>query len=303
MSVNGIVSNISRCSLHDGSGIRTVIYFKGCNLKCKWCHNPETHSFSPDIMYNPNLCICCGNCISVCSKCHSAGETSAVFTRDLCNKCMRCADVCPTRALSVCGDEMTSREVFDIILNDSHYYAESGGGITLSGGECLLQVDFAVDILKLCSQRGINTAIESAMCVPWENISAVIPYTDCFFADIKHHDSSIHRNYTGVGNELILDNIYKLSLVHNCITLRIPLIPGINDSNEDMKKFGEIINGLGKGIGCVELLKYNYLAGSKYEALDKEYISYSDYTQTNEHLLELKEAMQNSVKIKVVCEI
>ena len=282
MSVTGNISGISRGSLHDGKGIRTVVYFKGCGLRCKWCHNPETFSMENDIMFMRQKCIHCGRCISVCPQNHIIENDDVVFLRDGCLKCGKCADVCPGGAISVSGKKMTLDEVFGEILKDIHYYEETGGGITLSGGECLLQADFVSELLKKCKERKINTLIESAFYVPYENVKKVIPYVDCFYADLKIPESDKHREYTGQGNEMIIENIRKLSFEFDNIIIRIPLIPGVNDTAEDMKKFKEIIATFGPGIKGVELLKYNYLASSKYESLGKEYHGFGTTAQTDQ---------------------
>ena len=281
MSVTGNITAISRGSLHDGKGIRTVVYLKGCGLRCKWCHNPETFSMEKDIIFNPQKCIHCGRCIDICHKNHIVENDDVVFRRDGCIKCGKCADVCPSGALSVSGKNMTVDEVYHEIVKDIHYYTETGGGVTLSGGECLLQADFAGELLKKCKENGINTLIESAFYVPYENVKKVLPYVDCVYADLKIPEPDKHKEYTGHGNELIIENIRKLSFEFDNIFIRIPLIPGVNDGMDDMKKFKDIISTFGTGIKGVELLKYNYLAESKYNSLGKVYNSFGTTTQTD----------------------
>ena len=292
MSVSGIISNISRGSLHDGSGVRTVVYFKGCPMRCKWCHNPETFTKRCDIVFAVGKCIGCGDCVRICPECHVVSDGKLTFVREKCTGCGRCADACVSGALSLCGEKRTSEEVFSQILKDSHYFTQSGGGVTLSGGECLAQPDFAADILEKCRKNSINTAIESAFYVPFTNIERVLPFTDHVFADIKHHDADIHRQYTGASNELITDNIKKVSEIHPNITLRIPLIPGVNDSEADMAGFGKVIRQFGSGIKGVELLRYNYLASAKYGNLGLEYVPFGSSSQSDRHLEMLKTALE-----------
>lgn len=221
-----------------------------------------------------------------------------LFLREGCSACGKCAQVCPTGALVVCGEEMTVEGVMNEIRKDAHYYAVSGGGVTLSGGECLLQPDFVASILQCCKAEGIHTVIETALFVPWENIQKIIPYTDMFFADFKIPDSQKHRAYTGQGNELILENLRRLSSLHPNITLRIPLIPGVNDSMEDMNAFGRIIKTI--KIEKIELLRYNYMAESKYQVIGLEYESFGSESQSDSYMKQLQEILQKQLPEKKV---
>lgn len=281
MSLSAVISNISRCSLHDGPGVRTVVYFKGCGLRCKWCHNPETLSHAKQILYMRSKCIHCGKCIEICPSHHKIQGDDMIFYRNGCTACGKCASVCPSLALELCGKDMSPNEVFDEIKKDLHYYVSSGGGVTFSGGECLMQSDFVAALAKKCRENKIHTAVESAFFVPCENVEKVMSYTDLFFADLKIPDSKKHREMTGQDNKIIIENIAKLSREHDNIVLRIPVIPGVNDSENDMSGFAEIINGFGKGIKEIELLKYNNLAEMKYTAVGREYIKFSDEVQKN----------------------
>lgn len=299
MHLMGNISSISRGSLHDGDGVRTVVYFKGCTLRCAWCHNPENLSTRPDVMYAPNKCIACGNCINICPRNHKAGTDKMLFVREGCIGCGKCVEACPTRALSLCGKKMSTDEVFSEIKKDMHYYSESGGGVTLSGGECLMQPDFAAELLKYCKGNNIHTAIESAFCVPFENVKKVLGFVDLVFADLKHHDGEVHKKYTGRGNGLIIENIKRVSAIHDNVIIRIPLIPGVNDSEADIREFGKIINTFGDGVKGVELLKYNYLAESKYEGLGMEYQSFGKEKQTEAQMKSLSAVLGESIKQKV----
>lgn len=300
MSLTADISNISRGSLHDGDGVRTVVYFKGCGLRCRWCHNPETFSRKKEVMYNPDKCICCGKCIEICPQHHRPGETHALFIRDECDLCIESAKNCPTGALSVCGEEKTVEELFQEISKDFHYYQQSGGGVTLSGGECLLQADFAREFLKKCKETKIHTAIETALFVPYEEVEKVLPYTDLVFADLKIAQSDRHEEFTGHGNELIIENMKKLIKDHRRVIIRIPLIPGVNDSNEDMNQFGKIINTFAEAPAGIELLRYNYLAESKYRLLDREYTSFGEDKQSDEKMEDLKKSLQKEIKSNII---
>lgn len=289
------ITNISRGSFHDGPGIRTVVYFLGCNMHCKWCHNPETISFKNEIAYVKSKCIHCAKCIEICPECHKILGNDMVFDRENCKNCGKCAENCPSGALSVSGEIYTPERLCKEIKKDKFYYSESGGGVTFSGGECLLQADFLKEVLKYCREENINTCIESAFFVPFENIEKVINEIDFVFADLKIPDREKHKEYTGQYNDKIIENIRKISNIHSNIVIRIPLIPSVNDSEEDMVKFADIINTFGKGIKGVELLKYNYLAESKYENLGKKYTAFSKSTQSEEHLNRLVTSMKRNL--------
>ena len=269
MSVSPLILNVSRTSLHDGRGIRTVVYFKGCNMRCQWCHNPEGQEYGKEIIRNQSKCISCGACVSVCPNI----SPDMSIRRDLCVRCGKCAAACPTGAISVAGEQKSVNEIMDIILKDKEYYDISGGGVTLSGGECMLFPDFAKKLLKECKAKNIDTVIESAFNVPWSNIEAVLPYVDTFFVDIKHMDSEIHEKYTGSKNDLILENIKKLAALTKNILIRIPAIPGVNDSEENLNSTKEFASSLGLK---TEILKYNNLARSKYLSLGREYITFGE---------------------------
>ena len=294
MSVSALISNISRGSVHDGPGIRTVIYFKGCLLRCAWCHNPETLSFKKEILFHPSKCVHCGACVAACPEHHVNKGTDISFLREGCAACGRCADVCPSLALSVCGEEKTADLLFAEILKDQAYYAVSGGGVTFSGGECLLHPDIVAQTAQRCKEAGISTAAESALFVPWENVQAVLPYIDLFYADLKVFDSEKHRHFTGQSNEHILENLQMLSHTHSNIIVRIPVIPGVNDTWEDFDGFAKILTSLGSGVRQVELLKYNTLGGSKYDALGKQSVPFADTPQSDEQMQELCTRLNHS---------
>ena len=194
MSVTAPVTNISRCSLHDGPGSRTVVYFKGCGLKCQWCHNPETREAKKQILFIPNKCIHCGTCIEVCPEHHMISGDQMEYLREGCIACGRCAEECPSMALSLCGEDKTADQVMAEIRKDQHYYQATGGGVTFSGGECLLYPEFVAELAEKCRAEGIHTAVESAMFVPWENIEQVLPVIDLFFNRSEEHTSELQSH-------------------------------------------------------------------------------------------------------------
>ncbi len=297
MHVTATITNISRGSLHDGPGVRTVVYFKGCGLKCRWCHNPETLKAQKQVLYIAQKCVRCGKCVEICPTCHKIQGNDMQFLHENCVACGKCADACPSLALTLCGEDKTAQELMDEIIKDRHYYTVSGGGVTFSGGECLLHSQFVKEIAGMCKDNLIHTAVESAFFVPWENVEEVLPFIDLFFADLKVPDSEKHRKFTGKDNKLIIENIRKLSTRHANIILRIPIIPGVNDLEEDMNAFAEIIKSFGKGIKGVELLRYNNLAESKYKSAGSAYTKFGDSSQTDEEMKKLCSILSETCNI------
>ncbi len=251
-----IIFDIEKNSFVDGPGIRTTVFFKGCNLKCAWCHNPESQSFEPQMMFYRDKCTGCGKCKSVCA------------SPEHCTLCGKCTLYCPAEARKVCGKEYTVDEVFNEIIKDKAFYENSGGGVTFSGGECMLQIDFLLEILKRCKENGIHTAIDTAGHISWGNFEKVLPFTDLFLYDIKIFDSEKHKKYTGVGNELILDNLKRLFEIGAKIWIRIPVIPTVNDNKEEMQKIKAFIDNCGVA-ERVELLPYHKMGENKYGAICK----------------------------------
>ena len=252
-----IIFDIHHCSTSDGPGIRTTVFFKGCNLRCAWCHNPEGQEFKPQMMFYKDKCTGCGKCTEVCP------------TPKNCTLCGKCSFYCPIDARKVCGKEYTVDEVFDEIIKDKAFYENSSGGVTFSGGECMLQIDFLIEILKKCKENGIHTAVDTAGHIPFQGFEKILPYTDLFLYDIKMFDSQKHKKYTGVGNELILENLKKLFKSKAKIWIRIPIISDINDSVEEMQKIKDFLDENGKP-EKIELLPYHAMGENKYSAIGKE---------------------------------
>ena len=265
-----IVSDIQRFSIHDGPGIRTTVFLKGCNLRCHWCHNPETLRQEAEVQFVPGRCVGCGACLSACpNQAHSLTDGSRRFDRSLCEACGRCAAGCYARALAMVGRDMTVEQVMAEVSADREFYDNSGGGVTLSGGEPLFQPDAASELLAACKAEGIHTAIETNLAWPWSRVEAVLPVTDLVMLDIKLMDPAEHRRWTGAGNEQVLANARRLSAEGVPTIVRTPVIGGVNATAGKIGKIADFVSGL-EGLLYYELLAYNLLGMSKYEGLGME---------------------------------
>jgi len=262
MQKQGMLYDIAHSSFVDGPGVRTTVFFKGCNLQCRWCHNPESQSSQRQMIFYQNKCTGCGECIQVCPN----------HMKD-CSLCGNCVKYCPVNARKVCGQIWSAEDVMDKIRQDKLFFEMSGGGVTFSGGECMLQIGFLQELLMRCKEEGIHTAVDTAGHVPWVYFEQILPYTDLFLYDVKCFSAELHREGTGVSNERILDNLKRLSAEFaGEIIIRIPVIPGFNMNEEEMRQISAFL----KEIRCskTELLPYHQLGEAKYAALDKERIAY-----------------------------
>jgi len=266
----GIIFNIQRFSVHDGPGIRTTVFVKGCPLRCKWCQNPESWKLFPQLMFYPERCIGCLKCVDVCP------NNAVIFKKGMvqqlwrkCQSCGKCISVCPAKARIWTGKEVTPKEVINTVLRDSPFYKNSGGGITLSGGEVLFQTQFTLEILKLSKNHGLHTVVDTSGYGPWEKLESLLPYVDLVLYDIKYIDEDKHRALTGVSNQLILANAKRVA---KCVPMvvRVPIIPGCTDNKSniiDISKFVEALTNRPR----IELLPYNRLGESKYPRLGYVY--------------------------------
>ena len=257
------IFDIERSSFVDGPGIRTTVFFKGCNLRCQWCHNPESQSSKKEMLFYKNKCTDCGKCREKCP--HSFAE---------CTFCGECTLFCPQNARVICGREYTVEEVFREIEKDKPFYASTGGGVTFSGGECMLQIEFLSEILNKCHVNGIHTAVDTAGCVPQESFEKIMPNTDIFLYDIKCFDNEKHKQYTGVGNQLILENLKKLLALKKRVWVRIPVIPSVNDTEGEMLLIRKFLENSGYP-EKVELLPYHTMGENKYEAMGGSSVAFS----------------------------
>lgn len=256
--MKGMLFDIQRASTVDGPGFRTTVFFKGCNLRCAWCHNPESQSAVPQLLFYQERCTHCGLCERVCP-----------YGLKKCDLCGKCADACPQEARSLCGMEYTVEDAMKKILPDRLFYQTSGGGATFSGGECMLQLGFLKELLDFCKKEKIHTAVDTAGAVPWRSFEEILPYTDMFLYDVKSMNSQRHKEYTGVGNEQILENLSRLLQMQKRVWVRVPIIPGVNDTLEEMRALRAFLlaNGYPEK---VELLPYHRMGEMKWKALGQK---------------------------------
>lgn len=259
------IFEIKRFAVHDGPGIRTTVFFKGCPLRCVWCHNPEGLKTDPELAFYEGRCVSCGKCVSECpEKAHIMKRGRHVFLKDRCVSCGICERTCPQQALRLYGREMSLSEVMEVLMEDRDFYENTGGGVTLSGGECLLQIEFVSALLHELKKSGIHTAIDTCGCVPKAYFEQILNDTDLFLYDIKAISEACHRHCTGVSNKLILENLNVLDRSGKDIEIRVPYVPGFNDG--EMLWIAEYLQGLTHLKG-IRILPYHDFARSKYRAL------------------------------------
>lgn len=288
---NVLISNIQRFSTKDGPGIRTTVFFKGCPLRCKWCHNPETHLSGYEIMYNRENCTLCGRCVVSCPEGAVSIENDTVIT-DIkkCTACGRCTDECYYNAREISGKAMDFDHIADIIERDVAFYSSSGGGVTFSGGECVLYPEMLTKLLKFCKSRRIHTAVDTSGFATFDVFEKIMPFTDLFLYDIKAYSSELHQQLTGVPNDIIWDNLEKLCKAGADVNLRLPVIEGCNADLADIEKTAEKCSSL--GIKKVNILPYHDMGKYKYTKLGREYDGNSMSTPSEEKLEKIKEIFE-----------
>lgn len=265
-----IIFNIQKFSVHDGPGIRTTVFIKGCPLKCLWCHNPESQEVKKQMLFDSNKCVLCETCVKICPQNAITLENNKLMTDpDKCNHCRQCEVYCIPGARQVAGKEYTVEEIIKEVMKDKVFYEQSNGGVTVSGGEPLIQINFVEELLKRLKEENIHTAVDTCGAVSFESIQRAAPYTDVFLYDIKLMDDEKHREFIGMSNKLILDNLRKLSQIHNNINLRMPIIEGVNADEIHIEKTIDFIKEL--NIKKVNLLPYHDIARHKYKKLDIVY--------------------------------
>jgi pyruvate formate lyase activating enzyme len=269
--MKGLVFNIQRFSVHDGPGIRTTVFLKGCPLRCKWCHNPESISAEPELILRKDRCIRCGDCYAFCKN-HAVQHVDDGFEtlRDVCIDCGECVEICSAEARGLAGKEMTTEEVIAEIEKDIVFYDQSGGGASFSGGEPLLQHDFLVSLLVACKRKNIHTVVDTAGVTTSAIIEKVSAHVDLFLFDLKTLDDERHKEFAGASNVQILNNLRRLSELKKQVVVRIPVIPGFNDTYDNVRGIGAFVAELGN-VREIHLLPYHPTGTEKYVRLGKEY--------------------------------
>ena len=285
------IINIQKFSVHDGDGIRTTIFFKGCMLNCWWCHNPESQSFTPELLYNAERCTGCTRCMEVCPQ-HGIRMVNGQFLADRskCDACGTCADACLNNAREVCGRTYTIKELIREIEKDQMFYEESGGGVTLSGGESMLQdPEYMEQLCRQLHRKGFNIAVDTCGFAPWSTYERVLPYVDTFLYDVKLIEPERHKKYMGQDNALILENLKKLSVAGANINLRIPLITPVNTSDQDIQDIISFLKENDIRIVKTNLLPYHNTGNHKYEKLGEEYKGINFERPSDERLEQIRQ--------------
>lgn len=283
----GIIFNIQRFSVHDGPGIRTVVFLKGCPLHCLWCSNPESQETGRQLMYLQQRCVECSRCVEACPK--SVILQPGKIDRAICDLCGECVGICPNGALRFVGETRTVGEVLEEVEKDLLFYRRSGGGLTLSGGEPAVQYGFSLELLRQAKRRGINTALETSGLCSFRKLSTLGRYVDFVLYDVKHLDSEKHKQLTGTGNEQILENLERLTGTRSDVIVRIPVIPNFNDDENNLTKIAQFISQLGhRKVRRVELVSFHQYGRNKYQMLGRRYELWNLDPPSDEKLREAK---------------
>ncbi|WP_276576116.1 trans-4-hydroxy-L-proline dehydratase activase [Oceanirhabdus seepicola] len=291
--------NIQKYSIHDGPGIRTTVFFKGCPLRCWWCHNPESQRCKHQIMYFEERCTCCGVCEKRCTqKAITIQNSRVLIDKDKCNSCGKCSDFCPNNALEYVGKDMTVMELMKEIKKDEIFYEESGGGVTFSGGEPMVQADFLNEVLKACKERELHTAVDVSGYGSWDNFKKIADKVDLFLYDLKFINNEKHKKYIETSNEEILANLRRLSEIGANIFVRMPIIKGINDDDEHINESIKFLSEL--NILQVNLLPYHEMGKDKYRMLGLRYKLTGFERPTDEKMNEIAIKFKKAnIKVKI----
>ncbi len=288
----GMIFDIKKYSIHDGPGIRTTVFFKGCPLSCWWCHNPESQSSQREVMLHDNRCIRCGACVETCPHRAVAWIDGEPLTdRAVCECCGTCLSECYADARQIVGRELAVEEVMAEIAPDTAFYDESHGGVTFSGGEPLLQRDFLLALLQACKARELHTAVDTSGFASWDTVDQIRPYADLFLYDLKLIDDERHHEFTGVTNRPILRNLRDLSALGHAIVIRIPIVPGLNDDDASIRQMAEFIAAL-PNRHPIDLLPYHHIAVDKYLRLGKLYRLFEVRRPDGDHMRAIAQQLQ-----------
>lgn len=295
----GTIFNIQKFSINDGPGIRTTVFMKGCPLNCLWCHNPESKSRKAEIFFDARKCVGCRSCEVCPYGCHVFTDTEHIFNREKCIACGKCAAECYTDALELVGTEKSVEEIIAEVMKDEAFYENSGGGMTLSGGEPMFQFDFTYELLKRAKENGLHTCIETCGFAKWEQYEKIADLVDIFLFDYKETDPGKHKEFTGVTNELILENLKKLDEKGCKTVLRCPIIPGLNDTDEHFTGIAKTANSL-RNVLEINVEPYHPLGKGKSEMLGKEYfsddLSFADDNAVKEWIEKISSQTEITVK-------
>lgn len=289
----GIAFNIQRFSIHDGPGIRTTVFMKGCPLRCRWCSNVESMNPKPELGIIRSSCNNCGKCLKICPEGAISFDDDSViqFDRNRCTACGECVAVCFPDALTIYGKQITADDVFKEVIKDRAFYEGSGGGVTVSGGEPLYQADFVTALFRRCREADIDTCLYTCGYAATDKLKKVLAYTDRVLYDLKHMDAGCHQQFTSVANDLILNNAKIVAESGTPITIRIPLIKDVNDTTRNIMETSRFVRMLGKSV-AVELLPYHRLGIGKYKTLDKPYPGEDLQTPSSEEIEVTKKMFQ-----------
>lgn len=290
--LKGLIFDIKRFAVHDGPGIRTTVFLKGCPLHCLWCHSPESQRPEPELMYFTNLCLQCSECVIVCPTQAQTTDTTQKIVRDRCTRCGHCVKACYQGALKMVGTYLEVDEVLHELQKDAQYYRQSQGGITLSGGEPLLQPQFTQALLKACKDQYYHTALETCGYATWSRFQSILPSVDLVFYDLKHINREKHIQFTGVSNDLIIHNLRKLDQMGPSYVVRVPVIPTVNDDPDDVEAMATLCSSL-KHLQFIELLPYHRLGASKYQHLARSYALSDLLPPQDDVITQFSEAFQS----------
>ena len=312
--ITGMIYDIQGFSVNDGPGIRTTVFLKGCPLRCPWCHSPESQKFYPQLSWISMRCIgtevCENRCINACPKgaleyggvgVNSQTQQNVQYVhvkRDLCDNCGKCAEVCYPHALYLCGESYTVDEVMKKALADRHFYENSGGGVTVSGGEALSQPIFTLELLRRLKEEGIHTALDTTGYAPWQIVEKTLPYTDLYLLDLKHMDNERHKQTVGVPNDIIHENARKIAAAGGKFQIRIPVIPMFNDSEENIRATAEFCRELGDAVTLVQLLPYHNLGVTKHLRISDTAVA--EATPPSDEKMQKLKAIMESYGLNVI---